>query len=223
MNTKTSFHPKSKTGSARAEANRRLFAKQKILAMNVIGSTGSGKTTLLERTIEELNEKVSIGIIEADAHNALDAQRLRELHVPVAQVITNGLCHLEPKMVHKAMKDPSLQDKEVLFIENVGGVICPPTIDLGESMKVAVLSLAEEDTGPIKYPSLFKNADVLIINKIDLLQWVSYELESMTTHALALNPDLKIFQLSAVMGHGLRDWSTWLLHEIRTRQEVVLA
>jgi len=223
MNTRTSTHPKSKTRSARAEANRRLFAKQKTLAMNLIGSTGSGKTTLLERTIEELSEKVSIGIIEADAHNALDAQRLRELHVPVAQVITHGVCHLEPEMVSEALKDKNLHGKELIFLENVGGVICPPTIDLGESMKVAVLSIAEEDTGPVKYPELFKTADVLVINKIDLLQWVSYELDGMTTHALALNPDLKIFQLSATMGHGLRDWSTWLLHEVRKHQEIVLA
>ncbi len=223
MNTKTLTHPKSRTKSERAEANRRLFAKQKTLAMNVIGSAGSGKTTLLERTIEEISEKVSIGVIEADAHNALDAQRLRKLHVPVAQVITHGLCHLEPEMVSDAMKDKDLQGKELLFLENVGGVICPPMIDLGESMKVAVLSIAEEDSGPMKYPELFKKSDVMVINKIDLLQWVSYDLDGMTTHALALNPALKIFQLSASMGHGLRDWSTWLLHEIRKRQEVVLA
>ena len=223
MNTKHSTRMMSMARSDQADANRRLFARQRTFALNVIGSAGCGKTTLLERTIEELSEKVSIGVIEADVQNTLDAQRIRELHVPVAQVITHGICHLEPEMVWVAMKDKRLHGKELLFLENVGGVICPPTIDLGESLKVAVLSIAEEDTGPIKYPLLFKNASVLVINKIDLLQWVSYELESVTTHALALNPDIKIFQLSASMGHGLREWSTWLLHEFRKRQEVVLA
>jgi len=182
-----------------------------IFSFNLLSSPGSGKTSLVERTIAHLKEKIQIGVIEGDVQTDLDAQRIDLLGVPVAQIVTNGGCHLDAGLVRDALMNIDYAHLKVLIIENVGNLVCPAGFDLGEDTKVVLLSTTEGDDKPLKYPAMFRNASVLIINKIDLLPYVNCSVQKIKENALAINPDLKIFETSCTTDAGISDWCNWIL------------
>ena len=197
-----------------ATANREAFARRRLFVLNVVSSPGAGKTTLLEATIARLRDRVRIGVIEGDVQTDLDAQRVASYGVPVVQIVTNGACHLEAGLVAEALDRLPLDTIDVLIIENVGNLVCPAGHDLGEAMKVAVLSTTEGEDKPLKYPAMFRRASVLIINKIDLLPYVNVDLAVMRRHALEVNPGLIVFETAATTGAGLTDWCDWLTGQV---------
>jgi len=197
-----------------AAANRAAFARHEMLVLNVVSSPGAGKTTLLEATLDRLRDRMRIGVIEGDVQTDLDARRVARYGVPVVQIVTNGACHLEAGLVAQALERFDLAELDLLVIENVGNLVCPANYDLGESMKVVVLSTTEGDDKPLKYPGMFRHASVLVINKIDLLPYVNTDLEAMEQHARQVNPGLAVFQTAATTGAGLGTWCQWLAKEV---------
>jgi hydrogenase nickel incorporation protein HypB len=193
-----------------ARKNRDLFASQKIFAINIVSSPGSGKTSILERTLEYFNGKVPVAVIEGDVQTDIDAQRISKYNVPVVQVVTNGMCHLEAKFVSDALSAFDGKHVRLLIIENVGNLVCPSNYDLGEAHKVVVLSTTEGDDKPLKYPAMFRNASVLLINKTDLIPYVNCNIEVMKNNALTINPKLKIFPMSCTTKEGIAEWCGWL-------------
>ena len=198
-----------------AKRNRELFLQKNIFVINMVSSPGSGKTSLLERMLEKMKSKIRIAVIEGDVQTDLDAQRVAKFDVPVVQIVTNGGCHLEANLVHNAMANFSLDDVQLLVIENVGNLVCPANYDLGEAMKVVVASVTEGDDKPLKYPTMFRNASVLLINKIDLLPYLPCNVEELKANALRINPTLKIFETSATTGTGIVEWCNFLEHAVR--------
>ena len=197
---------------AMAAANRQRFARYGLTVLNLVSSPGAGKTTLLERTLERLPRTVRTAVIEGDVQTDLDAKRVAKFGVPVVQIVTNGSCHLEAHLVEQAIGALDLANLDLLVIENVGNLVCPAAYDLGETMKVVVLSTTEGDDKPLKYPAMFRNAAVLVINKIDLLPFSGASLEAIRKNATGINPDLRIFEVSCVTGEGLDEWCRWLEH-----------
>jgi len=193
--------------------NASIFAQHKKLCLNMISSPGSGKTTLLTRTITDLKGQLRIGVIEGDIQTELDAERIRATQAPAIQINTQGACHLSAAQVNKAIAELPIDDLDAIIIENVGNLVCPGAFELGEHGKVVVLSVAEGDDKPIKYPGIFAKADALIINKTDLLalgMQDDFDIEKAKTDARRLNRDLKIFAVSAKTGEGMDQWCAWL-------------
>jgi hydrogenase nickel incorporation protein HypB len=205
--------------SSVAAENRSWFHKQGTLTLNFIGGPGVGKTTIIERTLDELRQRLSISVIEGDQYAGVDIDRIRLYDVPVVQILTQGGCHLTPVQVRQALDKLSVSNPEVLLIENVGDLVCPAGVDLGETVKVAVLDAVAGDDAAVKYPEVFRQSAVLIINKMDLLPYMNYDFEQLKQTALSLNPDLRIFQVSCRLGQGLYDWYDWVLHEVRRLEE----
>lgn len=194
---------------------RESFNENKIFSINLVSSPGSGKTSLVERTIANLKEAAKIAVIEGDVQTDLDAQRVEAFNVPVVQIVTNGACHLEAGLVRDAYRQINAADTEVLIIENVGNLVCPAGYDLGENMKVAIVSTTEGDDKPLKYPAMFRNSSVLIINKIDLIPYTGCSLERLRNNALSINPSLKIFETSCTTDEGINEWCIWLSSMIK--------
>jgi hydrogenase nickel incorporation protein HypB len=193
-----------------AAQNRVRFRQHGVFAFNLVSSPGSGKTSLLERTIDGLRERLRMGVIEGDVQTDLDAQRVARLGVPVVQVVTNGGCHLDAQLVSDAAARLDLASLDVLVIENVGNLVCPANFDLGEAMKVVVLSTTEGDDKPLKYPTMFRNAAALVVNKIDLLPYLSCDLAALVRHARQINPELVVFQTSCTTDAGIAAWCDWV-------------
>jgi len=193
-----------------ARRNRELFAANNLFVFNLVSSPGSGKTSLLEQTLKHLNGSVRIAVVEGDVQTDFDAQRIAKFNVPVVQIVTNGGCHLEAKLVHDALANFDLKNVDLLVIENVGNLVCPANYDLGEAMKVVVVSTTEGDDKPLKYPGMFHNASVLIINKIDLVPYVNSNPDMIKKNALQINPALKIFETSCATNKGIPEWCEWL-------------
>ncbi len=193
-----------------AAHNREDFNAKNILALNLVSSPGSGKTTLLTETLLCLRDKVSCAVVEGDQQTTNDAQRIRETGVPAIQVNTGKGCHLDAQMVHDAMDRLNLADNSLLFIENVGNLVCPASFDLGERHKVAVLSVTEGEDKPLKYPHMFAAADIMILNKIDLLPYLHFDVEVCIANAKRVNPNIQVIQLSATSGEGMDAWLAWL-------------
>lgn len=202
-----------------AHQNRALFQQYGIVVVNLVSSPGSGKTSILERTLEHLRGRVKTAIIEGDVHTDLDGQRIARLDVPVVQIVTNGGCHLEAKLVQDALKQLDLRDVHLIVVENVGNLVCPANYDLGEAMKVVVASTTEGDDKPLKYQGMFRNASVLLINKIDLLPFIDCDLEVLKRNALSINPHLVVFETSCKTGDGIDRWTRWLQEQVETRTE----
>jgi hydrogenase nickel incorporation protein HypB len=192
-----------------AGRNRGFFQENGIFVLNLVSSPGAGKTSILEKTFQEL-KGLKIAVIEGDVQTDLDAQRVASYGVPVVQIVTSGGCHLEAKLVQDALANLNVGDMDILFIENVGNLVCPANYDLGEDLKVAVLSTTEGDDKPLKYPAMFRNASVLIVNKIDLIPYVNCDLNRLKGNALQINPSLKIFEISCFTGAGIQEWCGWL-------------
>jgi hydrogenase nickel incorporation protein HypB len=193
-----------------AVGNRRLFQEHGIYALNLVSSPGAGKTSILEKTFQELRGEMKFAVIEGDVQTDLDARRVSQYDVPVVQIVTLGGCHLEANLVRDALKKLDLAAIELLFIENVGNLVCPSNYDLGEAMKVVVLSTTEGDDKPLKYPPMIRNSSVLLLNKIDLIPYIPCDLDVLRENALKINPALKIFEISCITGEGIPDWCNWL-------------
>jgi hydrogenase nickel incorporation protein HypB len=196
--------------------NSRLLAEQKKLCLNVISSPGSGKTTILARTITDLAGKLRMGVIEGDIQTDIDAQRIMATGAPAVQINTNGACHLSASQISNALENLPLKNLDLIFIENVGNLVCPSAFELGESFKVVVLSVAEGDDKPAKYPAIFAKSKVLLINKIDLpASQVDFDIEKVKAETRKLNHDIQIFSISAKTGEGMKDWYDWLLSAVK--------
>jgi len=197
--------------------NSRFLARQKKLCLNMISSPGSGKTTILARTISDLKGKIKIGVIEGDIQTDLDAQKIRATGAPAVQINTGGACHLSAAQISNALQNLPVGDLDVIFIENVGNLVCPSAFELGETAKVVVLSVAEGDDKPAKYPAIFTKSKVLLINKIDLLKpdnQVDFDIERVKADARKLNKGIEIFPISAKTGERMTEWYDWLLKAI---------
>ena len=194
-----------------AAQNRGWFKGRNILALNLVSSPGSGKTTLLARTIEDLKNKVVISVIEGDQATTNDADRIKSTGCPVIQINTGTGCHLDAQMVERGLQELNPPLNSIVMIENVGNLVCPALFDLGESAKVAILSVTEGEDKPIKYPYMFRASQVMIINKIDLLPYVQFNVDRCIEYARQVNPHLQVFQVSATTGTGLDTWYRWLV------------
>ncbi len=193
-----------------AAANRRWFSERGILALNLVSSPGSGKTTLLTRSINDLKDELQIAVIEGDQQTANDAERIRATGVKATQINTGKGCHLDGHMVGHALEHLQPDNDSVLFIENVGNLVCPAAFDLGEAHKVVILSVTEGEDKPIKYPDMFHAADLMLLNKIDLLPHLEFDVAKCIEYAQRVNPKIKVLQVSASSGEGMDSWYQWL-------------
>jgi hydrogenase nickel incorporation protein HypB len=198
-----------------AERNRGWLEAKEILALNLMSSPGAGKTTLLERTISTFGRDTPISVIEGDQDTAVDAERIRRAGCRVVQVNTGTGCHLDAEMLAAALNQLSPPSNSVVMIENVGNLVCPALFDLGEQAKVVILSVTEGDDKPLKYPHMFRAADLLILNKIDLLPHVDFDVGLCMTHARRINPRIECLQLSATTGQGIDAWCDWLRQRVK--------
>jgi len=193
-----------------ARQNRAMLEQRGILALNLVSSPGAGKTSIIERTLEQLGTELGVGVIEGDVQTDFDARRVARYHVPVIQIVTNGGCHLEARLVQDALSQMDLSGLDLLIIENVGNLVCPANYDLGEAMKVVVLSTTEGDDKPLKYPAMVRNASVMLLNKIDLVPYVNCNPAALKNNALQINPRLRIFETSCTTNAGIAEWCGWL-------------
>jgi hydrogenase nickel incorporation protein HypB len=198
--------------------NRRLLDEHGVLCLNMISSPGSGKTTILARTINELKNRIKIGVIEGDIQTDIDAEKIRAAGATAIQINTNGACHLSAAQVNNALSRLPVSDLDLIFIENVGNLVCPSAFELGENAKIVVLSVAEGDDKPAKYPVIFAKSKVLLINKIDLLTQgaqIDFDIERVKVDACKLNKDIKIIPVSAKTGEGMTTWYDWLEKRVK--------
>jgi hydrogenase nickel incorporation protein HypB len=190
-----------------AERNRGYFEARNILALNFLSSPGSGKTSLLEKTIPLLLADFDVAVIEGDQQTTNDAERIHALGVPVVQINTGSGCHLDSLMISSAMKELELEENSLLCIENVGNLVCPAMFDLGEAMKIVVISTTEGDDKPLKYPAMFREADICILNKTDLLPYVDFDVSRCREHAMRVNHHIEWFEVSVKTGDGIDAWT----------------
>jgi len=194
-----------------AQEVQQSLATHGIRTINMMSSPGAGKTTLLERTIARLRGEMAIGVIEGDIETSADAERIETAGAETVQINTRGACHLEAHMIRAALKELDVAHINLLFIENIGNLVCPSEWDLGEDLRAVVVSTTEGDDKPAKYPQMFAVSQVMIVNKLDLLPYVDYDVEKVKRQALAINPQLRIFQVSCRTGEGLDAWCEWLV------------
>ena len=198
-----------------AEENRKLFQEKRVTVINLMSSPGAGKTSLLERTIDTLGNRIRIGVVEGDIESTQDAERISKKGVQVVQINTGGACHLDGNMVRDALPAFDLSKLDLLVVENVGNLVCPAEFNMGEDHKVMILSVAEGDDKPAKYPLMFHESSVLLINKVDLLPYVDCSVERIKEVSLGIHPKLEIFEISCKTGEGIDRWSEWLLSQIQ--------
>lgn len=198
-----------------AARNRGYFEAKSIFVLNLVSSPGSGKTSLLEKTISELQKRIPIAVIEGDQQTDNDADRIRTFGTPCVQINTQNGCHLDAEMIHHTVTGMDLKEKSLLFIENVGNLVCPALFDLGESKRVVIISVTEGDDKPLKYPYMFESADICIINKIDLLPYVDSKTERIRENALKINPHLIFYEVSATSGAGMNVWYNYLYDQVK--------
>jgi hydrogenase nickel incorporation protein HypB len=194
-----------------AEEIQRLLTARGIRTINIMSSPGAGKTTLLEQTLVRLRGRIGIGVIEGDIETTADSERIEATGAETVQINTRGACHLEAHMIRDALAQMDLSRIDLLVIENIGNLVCPSAWNLGEDMRVVLASTTEGDDKPSKYPQMFAASQIMLINKLDLLPYVDYDLDKVKRQALAINPHLRIFELSCRSGEGLDAWSDWLL------------
>ena len=200
-----------------AAENRAWFAEQGIYVLNLVSSPGSGKTTLLEKTLSDLKGELPIAVVEGDQATLHDAERIRATGCETIQINTGTGCHLEADMLRRGVDQLHLQESNLLFVENVGNLVCPALFDLGEWAKVVILSVTEGEDKPLKYPHMFRAAQLMLLNKVDLLPYLQFNLDRCLKAALEINPTLKILQVSATTGEGMEEWYDW----IRLQQEIL--
>jgi hydrogenase nickel incorporation protein HypB len=194
-----------------AEQNRRFFRENDVLAINLMSAPGSGKTRLLEATLDRIKDRTPLAVVEGDVETANDADRIARHGVPVVQLVTSGACHLEAPLVREGLSHLPVPRKGILFIENVGNLVCPASFDLGETIRVVCVSVTEGDDKPEKYPAMFRKARAMVLTKLDLLPHVDFDRAKVVAHARALNPEITIFETSAVTGEGMDAWCGFLV------------
>jgi hydrogenase nickel incorporation protein HypB len=198
-----------------AQENQRLFDEKDLFVLNIMAAPGAGKTSLIERTIEALRDRLRIGVIDGDVASTIDADRIARLGIPAVQINTGGACHLDANMVRIALPRLSLDETDLLLIENVGNLICPTGFALGEHLKVMIASTPEGDDKPYKYPGMFSAVDVLLLNKVDLLPLLEFDLDYFHRGVEALNPDVAFFPVSCKTGEGVPEWAEWIVERCR--------
>jgi hydrogenase nickel incorporation protein HypB len=198
-----------------SEENRRLFKKEGVAVINLMSSPGSGKTSLLERTIDAVKDRIRMAVIEGDIQSTRDAERIAKKGIPAVQINTDGACHLDGNMIRAALASLDLSELDLLVVENVGNLVCPAEFNLGEDHKITMLSVTEGEDKPEKYPLMFHESSVLLINKIDLLPYVDCSVEAIREVSLRINPRLEIFEISCRTGEGIDRWAEWLLKLVR--------
>jgi len=201
-----------------AQANRDLFAEKGLLALNIMGSPGCGKTTILEDTIKILSARLRIGVIEGDLFTTNDAERIEKAGADVFQINTGGACHLSAAMVHEALGDLPADELDVVFIENVGNLVCPADFDLGEDRRVTVMGITEGADKPVKYPKMFRQAQAILINKLDLLDYTDVNLASLHRDLSQVSPGTALFHVSARTGAGIEGWANWVRSELNRKR-----
>jgi len=201
-----------------ARDNKTRLDGHRILTINIMSSPGAGKTSLIMRTIDHMKDRARIGVIEGDVASSVDADKINEMGIPVIQINTAGGCHLDANMVESALNGLPLESIDLLFIENVGNLICPNAFALGEDARVMIPSVPEGDDKPLKYPAMFADTDVVLLNKTDLAPYVDFDMDAFTSTVTGLNPDVVIFPLSCKTGDGLDDWFTWLDSAVRGKK-----
>jgi len=199
----------------KAEAIRTLLKEKGVKMYNFISSPGAGKTTLFEQTLAKMKDELKIGIIEGDVSTDRDAQRLKQYDLPIVLINTDGGCHLDSNSIEKALEEFNLDELDMLFVENVGNLVCPSNFDLGETSKIAVVSTSEGDDKPIKYPMLFRDAEAVILNKMDLMQYTNFNYDAFCNDLRKVNPHVPLFETSCTEGNGLEQWYEWLKERVK--------
>jgi hydrogenase nickel incorporation protein HypB len=197
-----------------AQENRELLKQTKTRLVNMISSPGAGKTTLLEKTLPILLKSFRMAIIEGDAYTSRDAERLQFFDIPIVQINTEGACHLDSNSINHALNQFNLNEIDVVLVENIGNLICPAHFDLGEEFRIAVLSTTEGDDKPIKYPMLFRDAEAMVLNKIDLLPYIDFRKDELLFDVRKINPYITIFETSATKNEGIEEWAEWLKNQL---------
>jgi hydrogenase nickel incorporation protein HypB len=201
-----------------AEQNKSLFNRNRLFVINLMSSPGAGKTSLLERTIDALKAELRIGVIEGDIQSTQDAERVAKKGIPVVQINTGGACHLDGNMIRDTFHEFDFKEMDLLVVENVGNLVCPAEFKIGEDFKVMILSVAEGDDKPSKYPLMFHESKVLLINKVDLLPYVDCSVDKIRQDALRINPNLDVFEISCKNGEGLDPWYDWLRNGVKLKK-----
>jgi hydrogenase nickel incorporation protein HypB len=203
-----------------AEMIRNEMKERNILLLNLVSSPGSGKTSLLEETIKRLKGRLNIAVLEGDLETERDAIRIRQHGVQALQIVTHGTCHLEAQMIQQAMPNMNFDGLDILFIENVGNLVCPASYDLGEDIRVTLVSCTEGDDKPKKYPSMFLTTDIMLVTKSDLLPYVPFSVDAVIKDAYQVNRKIESFVLSSLKGDGMDEWCNWLLEQVMEKKEV---
>jgi len=201
-----------------ADIIRKEMLKSNTLLINVTSSAGSGKTTLMQKTAEKLKGKLTMAVMVGDLETERDAIRIRETGIQALQIVTGGICHLEAQMVHQVLPEYKLEDIDLLFIENVGNLVCPASFDLGEDYRVTLMATTEGDDKPKKYPRMFLTSDMMLVSKSDLLPYLPFSVEAVTKDALEVNHELEVLQISALKDEGINEWCDWLLEKVKKKQ-----
>ncbi len=199
-----------------AMENRALFEEKDLLVFNLMSSPGAGKTSLLEKTIDALKDEIKMGVIEGDIQSSQDAERIARRGIPVVQINTGGACHIDGNMIRETFKEFNFDDLDLLVVENVGNLVCPAEFNVGENFKAMILSLPEGEDKPSKYPLMFHESEVLLINKIDLAPYLDCSAENIKKEALKVNPRLTVFEISCKTGEGLEAWYSWLKEVVKS-------
>ena len=201
-----------------AAENQALFADKKIFVLNLLGSPGSGKTTLLEHTMSVLKDEIPMAVIEGDLFTSKDADRIAKYDVPVIQINTSGGCHLDAPMVQKVLPELDLDKLQLLIVENVGNLVCPAEFNIGEDAKGVVLSITEGDDKPMKYPLVFKESSIVVLNKVDILPYTNFDMAAAREDIQTLHPGVRIVEAASVKDEGLNDWFEWLRAQVRAKR-----
>ena len=201
-----------------AESIRKKMADQNTLLINITSSAGSGKTTLLQETARRIGDKVNMKILVGDLETERDADRLRDVGADALQIVTGGICHLEAQMIWQAMENLNLEGVELLIIENVGNLVCPASFDLGEDYRVTLIATTEGDDKPKKYPRMFLTSEMMLVSKVDLIEYLPFSIDAVVADARDINPDIKVLEISSTKDIGIEEWCNWLLEKVKEKQ-----
>ena len=201
-----------------AAENQAMFQDKKVFVLNFMGSPGAGKTSVLEKTMECLKDKIKMAVIEGDLFTSKDAERIDKYGVPVIQINTAGGCHLDANMVQKTVKEMNLDELDLLVVENVGNLVCPAEFPLGEDARAVVLSVTEGDDKPLKYPLMFKESEIALLNKVDLAPYCNFNMDSAKKDITSLHPGIEVLEVSCTKGQGIDEWCDWLLKKIAAKK-----
>jgi len=202
-----------------ADIIRKEMASKNTLLVNITSSAGSGKTTLMQKTAEKLKDKIKIAVMVGDLETERDAERIRETGIQALQIVTGGICHLEAQMIHQVLDQFDLPSIDLLFIENVGNLVCPASFDLGEDYRVTLMATTEGDDKPKKYPRMFLTSDMMLVSKSDLLPYLPFSVEAVTKDAREVNHELEVIQMSSISEEGIDEWCDWLVEKVKQKQQ----